>query len=481
MSSRPASHRWEVVGESSDPVPGDPEDVARLGRELRKTAEAIEKQAGEIKALASVEAWKSKTAEEFREQAEGAGDKLRKAFRRYDEASQALGTTVNADVCSTQYASELARAQKMADKALSDAEAADEDIRSAKSALSAQPDDTPKDDPATKRHEKAEENATSALKAAKEAVASAKGIRDAAAKRAADAIHDVIEDDGLKDGWKDKFQNWVHENSGWLKEISKWAGRIALWAGLLALAVGWIPVIGQIAAAVLNAIALIASITALAVDLTLYLGGEGSLKAVILDAVGVATFGLGRAAIAGGKAASAGARALARSSLYKQMVAGGAKIKDAWKFANRGGTQGGLRGKEAADALANMPKRGVPSWANIKEGFSPSAIAKDTWEGVTTLGPKWGDMAWPRSLREYDPDLARAGEALRDISDAGSSLGEVAKVGSSFSGMTNVWAGSTATGLLAGAEGAYGAVTDSVTKVSEVGNDLRDRGRALVP
>lgn len=45
MSARPASHRWEVVGESSDPVPGDPEDVARLGRELRRTADAIEKQA----------------------------------------------------------------------------------------------------------------------------------------------------------------------------------------------------------------------------------------------------------------------------------------------------------------------------------------------------------------------------------------------------------------------------------------------------
>lgn len=297
MSARPASHRWEVVGESSDPVPGDPEDVARLGRELRRTADAIEKQAGEIKALASVEAWKSKTAEEYRDQAKGASDKLRKAFRRYDEASRALGTTVDADVCSNQYASELARAQKMADKALSDAETADEDRRTAKSALAAQPDDTPKDDPATKRHEKAEENADSALKAAKDAVDAAKSIRDAAAKRAADAIHDVIEDDGLKDGWKDKFQNWVHENSGWLKEISKWAGRIALAAGVLALVVGWIPVIGQIAAAALNAVALLASVTALAVDLVLYLGGEGSLKAVLLDAVGVATFGLGRAAI----------------------------------------------------------------------------------------------------------------------------------------------------------------------------------------
>ncbi|MCO6697284.1 hypothetical protein KQI59_23140, partial [Streptomyces sp. Vc17.3-30] len=53
------------------------------------------------------------------------------------------------------------------------------DRRTAKSALAAQPDDTPKDDPATKRHEKAEENADSALKAAKDAVEAAKAIRDA--------------------------------------------------------------------------------------------------------------------------------------------------------------------------------------------------------------------------------------------------------------------------------------------------------------
>ncbi|MDI3343005.1 putative T7SS-secreted protein [Streptomyces albidoflavus] len=480
MSARPASHRWEVVGESSDPVPGDPEDVARLGRELRRTADAIEKQAGEIKALASVEAWKSKTAEEYRDQAKGASDKLRKAFRRYDEASRALGTSVDADVCSNQYASELARAQKMADKALSDAETADEDRRTAKSALAAQPDDTPKDDPATKRHEKAEENADSALKAAKDAVDAAKSIRDAAAKRAADAIHDVIEDDGLKDGWKDKFQNWVHENSGWLKEISKWAGKIAMWAGVLALAVGWIPVVGQILAAVLNAVALLASITALVVDLTLYLGGEGSLKSVILDAVGVATFGLGRAAIAGGKAASAGARAAARTKTFQKAVASGKKLQKAWKEANKADPLP-LRGKEHAAAAANAPKGPLPSMANLKEGFSPVAMAKDTWEGVTTLGPKLKDMAWPKSPGALDPGLARNSADIGNITATASKFDEVVKASDNFTGISNVWAGSTLTGTLAGGEGAYGVVTDPKAGGEAMWSDIKSVGRALIP
>lgn len=61
-----------MIGESSDPLPGDPEQVAGLGRDFRRTAEAIKKQADEIKALSSVAAWTGKTADEFRGQAEEA-------------------------------------------------------------------------------------------------------------------------------------------------------------------------------------------------------------------------------------------------------------------------------------------------------------------------------------------------------------------------------------------------------------------------
>ncbi|MFG2678235.1 putative T7SS-secreted protein [Streptomyces sp. NPDC048392] len=188
--------------------------IPKLGRQLRKTAEAIEKEAREIKELASVENWKGKTATEFRSAAEGAGDKLRKAFKRYDEAAEALGTRVVDGVCSTEFASELHRAQQMADKALRDAEAADDERGAAQRSLDGQPDDTPKDDPDTKKYKEQKENASSALSSAKDALQTAKEVRDAAARRAADAIHDVIENDGLKDGWKDKFKDWVHENAG---------------------------------------------------------------------------------------------------------------------------------------------------------------------------------------------------------------------------------------------------------------------------
>ncbi|MEU9735728.1 hypothetical protein [Streptomyces sp. NPDC048002] len=474
MTTRPAAHRWAVLDESSDPVPGDPQEVARLGRQLRRTAEAIEKEAREIKELASVENWKGKTATEFRTAAEGAGDKLRRAFKRYDEAADALGTQVREGVCSNEYASELHRAQQMADQALRDAEQAEEDRGTAQRSLDGQPDDVPEDDPDTRKYNRQKEQAASSLSAAKDALAAAKGIRDRAAKLAADSIHDVIEGDGLKDGWKDKFDNWVHENSGWLSEISKWAGRIALWAGVAALALGWIPVIGQAIAVVANAIALTAGIVALAVDLVLAIGGEGSWKSVFLDAVGVATFGLGRAAMAGAKGAAAGAKALARSNLYRQAVAAGAKTNKAWRIANRA-VPGAARGRAASQAMSGAPKGKLFTWNNFKEGFSPVALYRDTVDGVQSIANAFSKQGWrdglrnvtaPRSAATLDPDLARAAGELDALPAAARATPEVSRAVSNFGGQTQVFTGATATGVVAGSEGAYGAVTSTYDRIT---------------
>ena len=474
MTSRPATHRWSVLDETSDPVPGDPYEVAKLGRQLRKTAEAIDKEAGEIKALASVENWKSKTAEAYRDTAKGAGDKLRKAFKRYDEAATALGTQVRENVCSTEYASELHRAQQMADQALQDAEQAHGDLTAAQRSLDGQPDDTPKDDPDTKKYNRQKEHASSSLSSAKKALETAKAIRDGAAKRAAEAIHDVIEGDGLKDGWKDKFKNWVHENAGWLSEISKWAGRIAMWAGLASLALGWIPVIGQVIAAVADAVALVASVVALVVDVVLAAGGEGSWKSVFLDAVGLATFGIGRAAMAGARGAASGTKALARSNLFRQAIASGMKTNKAWKFANRG-AQGAIRGRAAAEAMAAMPKGRLPSWSNLREGFSPVAMYRDTVDGVKSISSVFSKQAWrdgvrdlapPKALNSLNPELAKTAADLKNIAREGLKMPDVARGVSNFSGQAYVWAGTTLTGVTAGAEGAYGSVTELYDKVT---------------
>ncbi len=114
----------------SDPVPGDPYEVARLGKELRAMADEIDKQARNIKALASVEGWDSDAGRAFHEIAGDTAGRLKDAYDRYDEAATALGTKVQEGGGeSSEYASELHRAQRLADKGLEEFRAAESTSR----------------------------------------------------------------------------------------------------------------------------------------------------------------------------------------------------------------------------------------------------------------------------------------------------------------------------------------------------------------
>ncbi|WP_326754168.1 hypothetical protein OHB56_24490 [Streptomyces sp. NBC_01635] len=57
VSVRPRD--WHPVADS-DPVPGDPEQVAALGQQLRRTAEELDRQIKNLRAVAEVDAWDSK-------------------------------------------------------------------------------------------------------------------------------------------------------------------------------------------------------------------------------------------------------------------------------------------------------------------------------------------------------------------------------------------------------------------------------------
>ncbi|MFJ6084355.1 putative T7SS-secreted protein [Streptomyces sp. NPDC092369] len=459
--TRPRADEWAAIGESADPVPGDPDEVARLGRDLRKTAEAIRKQAGEIKALSSVEAWKSKAADEFRQQAEEAEGKLRKAFKRYDAAADALGEKVTEGTDSKEYASELHRAQKMADKALRDAQDAHDEDQASSTAIGKLPKDTPDDDPGRDKLKKRQEAAASAMERAKKDLEAAKDVRDAAAKRARDSIRHAIDHDGLKDGRWDKFKDWVHDNAGFIEEVLKWSGWIATICGTLSLLVGWIPVIGQALAAVLGSIALLATLVSLVGHTLLALAGEGSWFDVALDVVGLVTLGIGRGAIAGAKGASLAAKATARSAAGRALRAGiRAKpgtaayqraLNETWKKANLL-SGGALRGKAGVKVIDEMPKGWFPGAARLKEAFNPKSIynefkegfkgvkdfrpsnvrqlgQSETWAGVR---PRIGDSG----IADLEKSMGQISESLR-ADDAVRAAGDV------FKAQTRIWAGST--------------------------------------
>lgn len=205
---RPPVHEWAILGEDSDPVPGDPDAIALLGQSLRETASDIWREANDIEALCEVDSWKSKAADTFRDTAHETLKPLRKAYHRYDKAASAMGTRVreNSD---TDWASALEHAQQLADRALKAAQHAHANHDAASRGIKQLPPDTPDNDTDLVRLKKQRDSAAADLQAAKSALQHAKHVRDTAAKKAADIIHRAITHDGMHDTRWDKFGNAV--------------------------------------------------------------------------------------------------------------------------------------------------------------------------------------------------------------------------------------------------------------------------------
>jgi hypothetical protein len=207
-----------------DPTPGDPYEVAALGRKLRNMADMIDEQARVIKALSSVEGWDSDAGRAFNEISDGAGDRLKKAFERYDEAAKALGTKV-AEGESKEFAGELLRAQRKADKALADYREAetDHDVadREVKKFLDKYPvvADIPEAErPEYERWKNKRDEALLRLGQARRDVKDARDIFDDAGDRAARHIKNVVHHDDVRD--PGGFMNWLADWADMFSNIS---------------------------------------------------------------------------------------------------------------------------------------------------------------------------------------------------------------------------------------------------------------------
>ena len=86
---RPAD--WSPLA-PGDPVPGDPEEVAALGRRFRATAAEIDQAASRLRTMCTDEFWDSDAGAAFRQRSDDTAGKLAKAYARYDAAATALGT-----------------------------------------------------------------------------------------------------------------------------------------------------------------------------------------------------------------------------------------------------------------------------------------------------------------------------------------------------------------------------------------------------
>lgn len=292
---------WSPLAES-DPVPGAPGEVAELARRYRDTARAISTAASKLRSIAATDGWIGDAALEFRDQARDVADSIERAHGRYDETGQALDG----------FHPDHEQAQRQSASALDQAQSAETAKRIADSRYQTEEAKAEPDESLLRTYERQARDAQTDLESAEGMLESAVTTFDDAADRAAARIHEVSQNDGLKTNWRDRLASI-------LTVVANIAGMIAAVAGILALLVGWIPIIGQALAAVLGAIALIAGVISLVANLALLIMGEGSWKAVLLDAIGVLTFGVGRlftgAAKFSAKAAKLGAwkKAMPRS------------------------------------------------------------------------------------------------------------------------------------------------------------------------
>ncbi|OWA15813.1 hypothetical protein B9W64_15195 [Streptomyces sp. CS159] len=252
---------WQPLRES-DPVPGDPVGVRGQVTHMKKIAEYLRTQAKSLTAMADADNLKGKYADELAENARSLGRKLDLAEDRYREVKGHLSG----------WADELEEFQKVADKALVDAQDAQRIIDS-------QPHKDEKKTSGGKKNEDADAAADEdpAGKRAKEDLADARrrlntaeGDYQERANHYAGKIRSSIDDD-MKDSWWNDFKGWVAD-ADWLGDIADWASWAATAVGVVAM---FFPAVGVIALALTVVVA--------AIHITQAVTGNGSWFDVVMD------------------------------------------------------------------------------------------------------------------------------------------------------------------------------------------------------
>ncbi|WP_129307516.1 hypothetical protein [Streptomyces sp. L2] len=350
-------------------APGDPYEVARLGKRISDTAKLIQDQATKLDNLVDGKGWDSDAGKEFRKKTEDTVGLLGKTHKRYAAAGGALGGKVGGapadDQVHVDWATALEHAQSLVRTALKRAKTADADSSHYQGQLDKHP--APDHHPDKQKLKRQKEAADSALDAAKKDLDHALDYRDTQAGYAASAIRDAADHDGLKDPkhhWWDHWKDWV-------AEVGHWAGVAAAALGVLALVLSWVPVLGE----VLGALALIASVVALVCDTVSALDGKGTWLDVAIDAVGVLSFGAGRVLGTAAKEASVAARGASAVKDVQLAREVGLNPEAARGLAE---SLNGIKPGQIGKALAEGPSKLLPRMRSVvKESLNAKAYVND--------------------------------------------------------------------------------------------------------
>ncbi|WP_348788689.1 putative T7SS-secreted protein [Leifsonia sp. NPDC080035] len=253
------------------PLTGDPDLLETKAKHYQAIGEAIQRASKELNKIHDVDGYKSQAVDKLKEMSKDTADDISKAKDRYAKTASAL----------IAYAASLREAKDDADKAIAlinskqaDADAAKTAAKTAHTdAQNAKPDDASTAKKSADDADDAARDANAALQAAHQAWYDAKDKKDGAARKAVDAIVDVVDhhNNGLK-------------NPGFWDKVMDVISTIGDIAGVLAIFFSWVPILGQ----VLVVIALVASVIKLVDAVVKYAKGEGSILGIVGAAVGVA-------------------------------------------------------------------------------------------------------------------------------------------------------------------------------------------------
>jgi hypothetical protein len=316
--SRPVD--WAPLADA-DPVPGDVARIQLIGRRHADLGDELEAQANILRRLSEADGWDADAGRAFASTAREIGDALGKARRRYSAVVEALHG----------YAPELAQAQREADAALREAQAAQSSITANESTSQSSTDPSSPssaDEADEKARSSALDDAQDALSRARQRLANAVQHRDTAGRRAASHIRAATDQDGLKDSWWDKvkdwtsdrwdsFITWVHEHADLIRKIADIAGWIATALAAVAILISFIPVLDFLTGPLL-ALAALATVVSLVAHTMLALSGDGSWVDVGFDVIGLVTFGYGKIATKGIEASEQTVKVLATRAARKE-------------------------------------------------------------------------------------------------------------------------------------------------------------------
>lgn len=355
------------------PIGGDVAGIRGHASRYSSTARAVSEAVEMLQAV--IDASQQETSDAVDALAGTIGDTktyLSRIRERYEVAGSAL----------SDFANELEQAQQQAAGAIAahdDAQRrhtyAQRNLSEAREATqqTVDPNELAEATDAARRYSSMSTTAASDLSQAQAAYDAALQRVQRAGDAAASTISQTVSSDSLNDSWWDNVLDWVNQNAEWLKVVKDILTVVTAIVGVLSI---FFPVLAPIALGL--------AVLSMGLSFLLASSGDGSWFDFALDAIGVLTFGVGSAALAGiklGTVALRGGRAATLAVRSPGMV---------W-------------GNGARQVIGNLLDRGLVG--SIRQ---PMRMVADESASVLSARPNfaqvvthWGDDAM-KGIRESD-------------------------------------------------------------------------------